>query len=181
MPEEFPEWLRKGSLTKIQAEEQLTSSREELFKALELYHIHVKHVIGIMFAIVTGLVAILGLTSRFGGGLDSAREITMIVSIMMMCMPVVGFLSIIILYRYYQVYLSALIFCVRVHCYAEIPYSHPWLVRTLNQAKDWTSVKTEAGFLKKRAFSITDTFALYSSVVAVVSSLSALCGFLLMF
>jgi len=83
----------------------------------------------------------------------------------------VGLISIHIIKRYYEVYVSALVFATRLHVAKDYAEIHPWLKRTAKQAK---LVDNSIEFLEFRAKSRKDTFALYRWIIII---LSITCGF----
>ena len=173
---EPPNWIQAGAPEKSTAQGLLTCSREEMYKALELYHTHVKHVMTVMFTLLTALIAVIGLSSKLDTQTIPAQTLRSLVGAFLVCVLPLGVFAVFILLRYYQVYVSALIFAVRVHWAAGLHCSHPWFVRTIEQANLWTRVTSDRQFLRRRAISPSDTFALYALMIALLSILSGYCG-----
>jgi hypothetical protein len=177
MRDNIPEWLNGGVPSEDQAKGQLVPSRKEMYKALELYYTHVKYVITIMFSFLTALFAILGLSQKLGSDVFPLETIRVVVSVALITLFPLALLAILIILRYYEVYVSSLIFALRVHLGANMVSAHPWLVRTLKQAKTWIEdIKCDGDFLRKRALSLKDTFFLYACVIILLGALSVFCG-----
>ena len=79
MENTIPDWLKTGVPELEQAKNQLTASRTELFKSLDLYYTHVKYVITLMFSLMTALFAILGLTEKMGNHIVTLEMIKILV------------------------------------------------------------------------------------------------------
>lgn len=178
MKDEVPEWLRRSAPSPEVAKGQLAPSREEMYRALELYYTHVKYVITIMFSFLTALFAILGLSEKLVAKVLPSETIKVVVGAALIIMPLpFALLTILIILRYYEVYVSSLIFALRVHLAAGVEASHPWFVRTIEQAQRWqVKVKGDTAFLRRRALSPKDTFFLYACLIAFFAILTLFCG-----
>jgi len=176
MPNDIPSWLKNGCPPMDQANEQLISSREEMFKALELYHTHVKHVIAILFSLLTALFAVLGFSSKLESDLLSKHQIINLVAVFLITIFPIAIIAIGILKRYYEVYVSSLIFAVRLHLAVDWHRVHPWFDRTIEQARKWTSVASDEDFLNRRTNSPKDTFFCYACIIRLLSVLSLISG-----
>jgi hypothetical protein len=173
---DIPAWLQGGVPEGMDIEKVLTPSREEMYKALELYHAHVKYVITIMFSLMTAMFAILGLSEKLGGAIIEAETIKTVVGVFLIVVCLVAPFAIGILYRYYFVYVSALVFAVRVHLGSPLKTTHPWFLRLIKRAQKWSNVRDELAFIKKRTRSLTDTFMLYVYIIVFLALLSLFCG-----
>lgn len=178
MIENIPEWLNKGKPEKNSAASQLESSRTEMYKALELYYTHVKYVITILFSLVAALFAILGLYEKLPANLLPTSTIKFLIGYTLsIFVPLFTALAIFIIKRYYEVYVSSLIFALRVHLAVDMAHTHPWFVRTIEQAKKWQEkVHSDNDFLSKRSRSLRDTFMLYSGIIVLLAILSCVYG-----
>lgn len=172
-------WLQSGVPEGMDIEKVLTPSREEMYRALELYHAHVKYVITIMFSLITAMFAILGLSEKLGGAIIDPETIRTVVGVFLIVVCIVAPFAISILYKYYCVYVSALIFAVRVHLGSPLRTTHPWFLRLINDANDAEQkrhIRDERTFIKKRIRSPTDTFMLYAYIIGFLALLSLFCG-----
>lgn len=174
---DVPEWLKDKLPPLNAAKENLIASRTEMYKTLELYHIHVKYVITMMFTLLTALFAIVGLIGKLEQQVISLEGIRTMVGIFLCVVFLLGLVAIVIIRRYYEVYVSALVFAVRVHMAAEVMSCHPWFMRTVEQAKKWQSkVDSDHAFLRWRSLSPHDSFCLYAVVIGILSLLSLIYG-----
>lgn len=172
-----PSWLEEPAISRSEASSQLAASREEMYKALELYHSHVKHVISILFAFLAAISGILAFAPKVESILPQAL-VLIVVAILLIAVLPFGVIAQKILRRYYEVYVSALVFAVRIHMAVELHLAHSWFIRTIEKAHAATS---DMDFLMKRSKSIADTFFLYSLVLWFFSVVSVILGVLLLF
>jgi len=147
----------------------LDESRKEMYIALSLFHSHVKYVIYIMITIPAAILAIM----RFWPGAKPQPEFYLVAGIILIIVLPIGFISIRIIQRYYEVYVSALVFTTRLHIARDYAKLHPWLDRTIEQAK---CVNNNTEFLRMRAKSGKDTFALYRWIIMILSIASGFGG-----
>jgi len=170
---EIPAWLCEGVPQRVDIEKILTPSRKGVYKTLELFHSHVRYVITIMFSLLTALFAILTFSENLG---VEKEVIETFIGYFLVAISVVAIISIVIIHRYYLVYVSSLVFAVRVHLASPFKYTHPWFIRTIEQAKKWGNIKNDLEFIKKRARSPTDTFVLYACIIFLLACLSGYSG-----
>lgn len=173
---DIPAWLKKGVPKSADIEKILTPSREEMYRALQLYHAHVRYVITIMLSLITAMFAILGLSARLGDVIAEPEIISTVVGALLIAGCPVALIAVVIIWRYYLVYLSSLVFAVRVHLGSPFKITHPWFNRTIEQAIRWSKVRDDIGFIHKRASSPTDTFMLYVYIILCLAGLSLFCG-----
>lgn len=180
MDNDVPEWIKARAPAIDKAMELIGPSRDEMYRALELYHTHVKHVMTIMFTLLTALIAVIGLSGKIGGQELPTEAIRLLVGTFLIIVAPLGVCAVFILLRYYQVYVSALLFAVRVHWAAGLGSSHPWFVRTIIQTNKWSKVKCDVQFLRRRAISPSDTFFLYAMMILLLSLLSVFSGIIIL-
>jgi len=171
----IPKWLSWPEGVDLPTPEILNESRKEMYTALSLFHNHVKYVIYIIFGLAAAILAIL----RFWDSGQNNSIAYVISGIILICIFPVGILSINIIKRYYEVYISALVFATRTHISVNYTDVHPWIYRTINQAQKWQNVENSLSFLKARALSMEDSFALYRWIIIILSITSFICGVLL--
>jgi len=169
---DIPTWLRwDGEPPKLNL---LNASRKEMYETLALFHNHVKYVIYIMITMPTIILAII----RLWPATELDLLVYAVASVILMLACPICIISILVIHKYYQVYVSALIFATRTHI--ALGYKHPWFERTIKQAKDW-KVKNSMEFLSKRAKSWRDTFILYSCIISVLAISSVACGIIVLY
>ncbi|UCD13185.1 MAG: hypothetical protein JSW60_06395 [Thermoplasmatales archaeon] len=174
--QDIPSWLSWPAEAKQPDLNFLNESRKDMFEALSLFHSHVKYVIYIMASIPTALLIIM----RLWPSAQSDQTMNLIAGIILVFVPVVGFVSIVVILRYYEVYVSALVFATRAHNALGYSQAHPWMERTIKQAQDWSSVDNSHSFLRKRAKSLKDSFALYTIIISLLSLASLIAGIVLL-
>ncbi len=175
----IPRWLSRGVPRKAPASEVLTASRTEMYQALQLFYSHVKYVITVMTSIVAATIAILGLTEKFGLSFFPVwREIAG--RILCVAVPTSALFAIIVIYRYYDVYLSALLFATRLHLHPSVWRTqgrHPWFERAVRQACRWRSVRSDRGFIFRRAFlAPCYSFVQYALLIVLLAAFSVYTG-----
>ena len=106
----------------------LEESRKEMYTALGLFHNHVKYVIYIMVSMPAAILVVMRLWKT-----DPPPLVNLIAGAILILVLPVSLFSIRIIQRYYEVYVSALIFATRVHIAAGYTKGHPWLERTIQQ------------------------------------------------
>lgn len=172
----MPAWLRWPAGLPKPEHVHLQSSRDEFYRALSLFHDHVKHVIYIMVSIP----ALILIFMRVYPGAEANPATIFIAAILLISLFFIKEKATTIIRRYYQVYLSALVFCTRVHEACEQISAHPWIERTISQAMTHPDVRTSLEFLEVRADSKDDTFDLYRRIIGVICTLSLICGSVLL-
>jgi len=179
MDNTIPLWLQWSKEPKLQSNSDLlTESRQEMYEALKLFHNHVKYIIYILVSIIAAPLLIM----RIIPSLNDIHFFYIVVGLILALLPpILGILSIQIILKYYQVYISALVFMVRVHIGAGLTHAHPWIERTIQQAIDVSNkVESSKEFLKYRAKSKKDTFFYYKWIIRIISFTSLLCGIVLL-
>jgi hypothetical protein len=175
-PQEIPSWLSWPNGVKKPDHNFINESRKEMYEALSLFHNHVKYVIYILVSMLGAIWII----TQLWPSQESNIVLYKIGGIILIFVPIVGAISVFVIYRYYQVYVSALVFATKVHIAVGYKNIHPWLERIINQAKEWPEVKNSLDFIKKRAKSLTDTFVLYSIIIVLLSAAGLIFGIILL-
>jgi hypothetical protein len=151
-------------------------ARDEMFRALQLFYDHVRYVITLLVTVPTAVFAVAAVAKDLG----AAREFRWFAAIFLIAAPVVAYFAQQVIARYYEVYVSALIFAVRVHLRSPIKAHYPWFERTINQAAEWKHVKNAQQFLAERRRSKKDTFFLYGCIIWAVAALCTVAAVALM-
>lgn len=176
----LPFWLRWPEPTEPPST-LLKESREEMYRALSLYHDHVRHVIYIMLSVPGGLLLLI----KFSGSAKFDWMLYLISGLVLVLVPPsISRLSKIVIRRYYEVYVSSLIFATRLHSLMVYKRSdenvHPWFDRTVIQARDQFKVQSADEFLKARADNKDDTFIGYCNILDFLAKANAVGGIALM-
>ncbi|TET65351.1 hypothetical protein E3J49_01920 [Candidatus Bathyarchaeota archaeon] len=184
-PEDPPKWLTwQGEVEKN--DELLKSSRTEMFKALELFHNHVKYVISIMTSVPTVIFTVLALLRFVEFPYINPNTFLLIGAIILIAIVPINVWAIRIIKRYYEVYVSALIFATIVHSSTKDKHhrAHPWLARTVRQAHKYTQEKGVDNidrFVQVRTNSFKDSFISYTIIICIITGASLLIGLILLF
>lgn len=159
------EWLSWPN-GKEPTDDFLEACRKEMYTALSLFHSHVKYVIYIMVTMPAAILAIM----RFWPSERPHPVLYLIAaSILIVILPVAR-ISTHIIQKYYEVYVSALVFATRAHIAAGYQEGHPWLERTIKQAYDWRQdVNNAFEFLQKRTTNPEDSFDYYRRIINILS------------
>jgi len=135
-----PDWVQWPEGTPSPTPDDLELSRKEIYQAVTLFHDHVKYVIYILTSILAAPLLIMRLIpapQTYTGFYLIGGSI-----LLALLPPFTGVVSTQIIKRYYQVYVAALVHAVIVHVALGRENTHPWVGRTLSQARDWSdSVK----------------------------------------
>lgn len=170
----IPEWLKWPQNQPPPESKLLAIARKEMYQALTLFHGHVKYVIYVLVSMIAAPLLIM----RVWPASAASSEFHIVVGVLLTALPpLIGSKSNSIIQRYYEVYVSALVFAARAHIGANLHLAHPWIERTIQQAEATSDEVTDAqAFLKYRAKSKDDTFYHYRSIIQVVSYASLLAG-----
>lgn len=174
--QDIPRWLCWPEEVDPPETSLLNESRKELYEALSLFHSHVKYVIYIMITMPAVILAIIRLWPAAQPNMISY----VIAAIILVFVLPIGVVSILVIHKYYQVYVSALVFATRVHIAAGYKQLHPWLERTLKQAQDW-KVDSSLKFIERRTKSFRDTFMLYSLIIGILAGVSCVSGIIVLY
>ena len=127
-PDELPEWFGVGCVNDLIFEDAkalslyLNSHRQDVYTALRLYQTHDRSIITVMLTFSTAITAIFSFAAKES---DSNSDLLKSVEIMGGTLLILLFLtaciSHIILKKYYQVYVSALLQATQVHYWAKVP------------------------------------------------------------
>jgi hypothetical protein len=171
-------WFKRGIPDDANVQDLLTPSRQEMYSTLQLFHAHVRYVITIILTLITAMFAILSLPEKLGSAIIIGPETmkTVVAWFFLFGIAPAAMIGIFIIWRYYLVYLSSLVFAARLHSRSPFRVAHPWFVRTINQVEEWSGIKDDIGFIKRRAKSPSDTFMLYTYILLFFVGLSLLCG-----
>ena len=177
--EDIPSWLLLPEVEKV-SERLLDASRKDMFEALSLFHNHVKYVISIMISVPA---IVFGVVSLMPAMRPNLPAIALIAGLVLIAVSFVSLYSIRIIHKYYQVYVSALVFATIVHIKADYKRAHPWFIRTVQQAKKAQAIGVNniVDFMEYRTKSSEDSYHYYKTVIYILSTVILLSGILLAF
>lgn len=137
-----------------------------MYSALDLFHTHVRHILSIMFALLTAVFAILGFTLQDVEGseenLDSILKIGGAM-VLILILPL-GAVSILIIGRYYRLYVAALVYAANLHK-AEGIDGHQWF-REIERYRQRLGVgASDDDLIRRRTYGWPHSWILYSIVI----------------
>ena len=159
----------------------LNASRQEMYNALSLFHTHVKHTVSLMLTIMTAVFAVLGFSLKETSASPVLLSTFRIIGgILLISLFPLGLISILIIARYYKLYVAALLYASELHESVDL-CTHAWFEHL---KKDLKSVPENGGkeaLLKKRTYGWPHSWILYSILIVVLSLLSLLGGFMVLY
>jgi hypothetical protein len=172
-----PDWLKWPPTSAPRPNfEELGLVRKEMNDALRLFHDHVKYVVYILISILAAPLLLM----RIVPGFEDKPGWRLIIACFLIALPlVIGMGSLKIIEKYYQVYIAAMLYAVKVHIRAGQKNTHPWLLRTVKQAEDLDTkgkVQNSLDFLKVRAASRKDSCLWYKCIIIAIVLTSVICG-----
>lgn len=174
----IPVWLRWTTIATLPELDMLRVSRDEMFRSLSLYYEHVKHVIYIMISVPGATLFVLNVSKNV-----VPPELLVFAGLALAVVPpLVSEFSIQVIRRYYEVYVASLVFATRAHVALGQVEIHPWIDRTISQAKiaaEQSRVDDAGAFLAWRASSPNDTFVGYRRIIRTIAWASSIAGALL--
>jgi hypothetical protein len=151
----------------------LTAARTEMYTSLSLFQDHVKHLLSLMFTVLTATLAILGFIIE--GKLPSAFDPTVVVLLggsILLLMFLLGNISTIIISRYYRLYVSTLLYAADLHESRGLG-SHVWFQ---DLTKERSESESPGDCVKKRAYGWPHSWRLYAILIWILSNVSLISG-----
>lgn len=118
---DIPKWLVWPDELDSPDHNLLNESRKEMYTALSHFHNHVKYVIYIMISMPAAILLIM----RFWPSEQPNLILYLIAGIILIFILPVGWISIIVIKRYYEVYVSSLVFATKAHIAVGYSQVHP--------------------------------------------------------
>src|SRR6266851_4788646 len=157
----------------------LTSVRQDMYNALTLFHDHVKHTISLMFALLTAVFAILGFA--LSDRIPSANLIfsfKLVGGIILSLLFPLGVVSILIIGRYYKLYVAALFYAAEIHQSVGLG-SHSWFVEVIDTMEPVRDHAQRKVLINKRTYGWPHSWILYTILISVISIAGLLSGIIL--
>jgi hypothetical protein len=156
-------------------EAMMSASREEMYRALELFHTHVKHTLSLMFTLLTAVFAVLGFVLQ-----EAQQEINSELVglfklaggfVLILVFPL-GLVSIFIIGRYYKLYVAALLYATELH-EEEGLASHQWF-RDSAQYRSTIADASRAAvsnseLIRRRTYGWPHSWILYSLLIGLIA------------
>lgn len=154
----------------------LSDTRKEMYDALSLFYTHVKHTVSLMLTLMTAVFAIFGVAL---GQTNPKPEILYIFKtiggVILLALFPLGIVSILIIARYYKLYVAALIYSADLHASIGLD-SHSWFQQIKEDLESLPRGATEKDLLYKRTYGWPHSWILYSSLIIILSILSFISG-----
>lgn len=146
----------------------LSSARKDMYDALSLFHDHVKHSLSLMFAVLTAVFAIFGLILRGDVSSFDPTIVRVLGGLVLVLLFLLGVISVIIVSRYYELYVAALIYAAELHESAGLN-SHAWFQEIERYRSKLGNDVQLHQLLKKRAHGWPHTWLLYVMLIGAIS------------
>ncbi|MEZ5534980.1 MAG: hypothetical protein R3F02_05080 [Thiolinea sp.] len=156
----------------------LSTSREEMYKALELFHNHVKHTLSLMFTILTAVLAIFSFTIKEGViSTDYFFYVMLLGSALLALLFPLSLLSSRITNRYYRLYVSSLFFSAKLHESIGLLH-HPWFYSLKDVLRETAGDKIDE-IIDERTNGKAHSCFLYSMLIKSIGIVGLALGFTL--
>ena len=158
----------------------LSSARNEMYSALSLFHNHVKYTISLMFALLTAVFAIFGIALKeVGANPQLINQFKFIGGLILSLLFPLGIVSIIIIARYYKLYVAALVYAAELHESVGLE-KHLWFQEILSEIKSQRNDVQKENLIKRRTYGWPHSWILYSSLIGLISLVGLIAGITLL-
>ena len=171
----------REALPSDQARSQfLSASRREMYDSLGLFHAHVKSAISLMFGIITAVLAVVGFVIEKN---SSPPVLTLVLNAAPVVLALIfpfSIVSILVIGRYYKLYVAALFYTARLHDEEGIG-EHLWFddVRSLRAAAKVHSPADDHELIQRRSYGWPHSWSLYALLIGFIGLASLLLAILL--
>lgn len=156
--------------------EFLSASRKEMYDALSLFYTHVKHTISLMLSIMTAVFVIFGVALKDTASRAEIEPLFKLLGgVILSALFPLGIVSILIIGRYYKLYVAALMFAGELHTSVGLS-SHAWFEHIREDAESLGQTAGKKEVLHKRTYGWPHSWILYSMLIAVLSLLNLIVG-----
>lgn len=158
----------------------LNGSRQDVYSALSLYQVHLKFATTIAISMLTIVGAIFSILKGTDMSID-LRIIEIGIGVFMLVACFISLLSVFVITRYYNVYVSALLYGAQVHFAAKMAGFH-WFMRIIGLLhKDYMQKPdiSRAKFISKRTWSGNDSHLWYVVLLSILSGAFVLIAFVM--
>lgn len=159
----------------------LTSVRQDMYNALSLFHDHVKHTLQLMFTLLTAVFAVLGIA--LSDKVPSANLIfsfKLVGGIILSLLFPLGIVSILIIGRYYKLYVAALFYAAEIHQRVELS-SHSWFLEVLDAMESVPDHAQRKLLINKRTYGWPHSWILYTFLIGVISVAGLISGIIILY
>lgn len=161
----------------------LNGVRQDVFSALSLYQVHVKYATTLVISLMTVVGVMFSISEVTKGNSDVIRMVEVGAGILTLVACVISLLSSFVITRYYNVYVSALLYGAQIHFAAGMAGAH-WFKRTIDLLHKKYKKKPDisrANFISNRTWSWNDSHFWYVAFLFILSGVCALTTILMWF
>jgi len=186
----LPPWFHEEYLNKDTFKDEpaalaqlLNSSRQDVYSALSLYQVPVKHAFTLMISVATLIGILFSVVGRIGVDPNVIRTLEMGAGILLIVVGLIGFISAFVITQYYKVYVSALLYAAQIHYGVGMAGFH-WFKRLMELLSKKSKKKREknggeiskAEFIRARALSCKDSNLWFVVFLILLGILSIIFG-----
>jgi len=160
----------------------LASTREEMFNALELFHNHVKYTVSLMFSLLTAVFATFGFSGSSNlQNMGISRELFQLIAsaILFLLFPL-SIISILIIGRYYKLYVSALVFAAEAHKSVGLGDNHLWFREIYKHKQRLGKHFSEDKLIAQRTYGWLHSWILYSILIGIIGLVGIFTGIMIL-
>ena len=120
VPNEFPPWFYEKCLTEKFSDSTapshyLSACMRDANSALSLYHTHVRYSTTLLLSLLTAMIAIFSILTRFDMNTDIIRNIERAGAVLMFVAGLIGSILVYIITRYHNYWIATLLYATQVH------------------------------------------------------------------
>ena len=160
----------------------LNGCRQDVYSALSLYQIHVKYATTLIISLLTVVGVVFSILRVTGVNLAMTRTVEIGAVMLMMVAFFIGLVSLLVIARYYNVYISALLYGAQIHFAAGMSgfYWFERIIETLQKEHIKKQKKKQEINKKKfifiRTWSWKDSHLWYAAFLAILSFICLIVG-----
>jgi hypothetical protein len=156
--------------TDEQAREHLLSStREDMYRTLELFYMHVKHTISLLFALIIAVSVALGFVAKDTSTNQHMLQLAKTGSVILLLLAIpFGGVSMLITGRYYRLYVAALAYATELHSIEGVAGHQYFQDFERERARLGPSASRER-LISWRTYSWPHTWLLYALLIGCIS------------
>jgi len=159
----------------------LNSLRQEMYRALELFHNHVKYTLSMIFSLITAVLLIFKLGTENIEMFSMHTEITQTIAATLLCFVFpLGIISAIIIGRYYKLYVAALVYAAKAHQNSGIE-NFAWFTDITTYESTQEDKLSEKKLINRRAYTWPHSWSLYALLIVSISTTSLILGISIIF
>ncbi len=155
----FPDWVKLDLPKDRVTLELLQQARSEMLLALNNFYVHSRHIVVFW---ISAFALVLAFSNIEIKGFDGYTKIFSAAILFLLALYTLAIQKVVELN--YRVYVSTLIYAVKLHVAAQHQDAHPWISRTLRQMARFKSCSEEE-FIDARTQTREDAFSVYKRML----------------